>query len=113
MYGENTLGKIHRVSRAFLPGIGGGLPVFGGSATPEEKNKFYQLQATRTEQILNMPEEEFCKVEEVDFKFPGKARIFNSVRCGRCGEYVMEARARVRDGGFVCIPCADDYSRGW
>ena len=39
--------------------------------------------------------------------------LFNSVRCARCGEYVMEARARVKDGQPVCIPCSDNYSRGW
>ncbi|MFZ5633528.1 MAG: FmdE family protein [Bacillota bacterium] len=87
--------------------------VFEGTATPEEKKKFHEHQARRTEQILNMPEEEFCKVEQIDFQFPVRARIFNSVKCTRCGEYVMEARARVRDGRPVCIPCSDDYNRGW
>lgn len=87
--------------------------VFGGTATTEEKKKFFEFQAQRTEYILNMPEEEFCKTEIIDFQFPGKARIFNSVRCASCGEYVMETRARVKDGQFVCIPCSDDYSRGW
>ena len=87
--------------------------VFGGTATGEEKNKFDDYQASRTDLILKMPEEDFCVMEDIDFKIPGKARIFNSVQCGSCGEYVMESRARVKDGQFVCIPCADDYSRGW
>ncbi len=87
--------------------------VFGGTATAEEKEKFYEFQASRTDQILNMPEEEFCVAEEIDYEMPGKARIFNSVQCGSCGEYVMETRARVKDGQFVCIPCADNYTRGW
>ncbi|KJS17724.1 MAG: formylmethanofuran dehydrogenase [Peptococcaceae bacterium BRH_c4b] len=87
--------------------------VFGGAATAEEKEKFHGLQAARTDQILNMPEEKFCIAEEIDFKMPDKARIFNSVQCGSCGEYVMESRARVKEGHFVCIPCADNYTRGW
>ncbi len=87
--------------------------VFGGSATGEEKKEFHFHQDQRTKYILDLPEEDFCRVEKIDFEFPGKARIFNSVRCSGCGEYVMEARARLKDGQTVCIPCADDYSRGW
>lgn len=87
--------------------------VFGGIATMEEKEKFYEFQASRTDQILNMPEEDFCITEEINFKMPGKARIFDSVECGSCGEYVMESRARVKDGQFVCMPCAENYTRGW
>ncbi|SFG58073.1 formylmethanofuran dehydrogenase, subunit E [Desulfotomaculum arcticum] len=87
--------------------------VFGGTATAEETKKYYDYQASRTDQILNMPEEDFCVAEEIAFKMPDKARIFNSVQCGSCGEYVMESRARVKDGQPVCIPCSDNYSRGW
>ncbi|HBV98572.1 MAG: formylmethanofuran dehydrogenase [Peptococcaceae bacterium BICA1-7] len=87
--------------------------VFGGAASGNEKKEFYAYQAQRTDQILDMPDNDFCKVERIDFKFPGKARIFNSVRCHQCGEYVMEARARISNGQIVCLPCADQYSRGW
>ncbi|MCL5935655.1 MAG: FmdE family protein, partial [Firmicutes bacterium] len=66
--------------------------VFGGAATDSEKKEYYGYQAQRTDNILHMPESDFCKVENIDFKFPGKARIFNSARCDQCGEYVMEAR---------------------
>ncbi|MFZ5648931.1 MAG: FmdE family protein, partial [Bacillota bacterium] len=52
--------------------------VFDGTATPEQKKQFFEHQARRTEQILNMPEEDLCKIDQIDFKFPGKARIFNS-----------------------------------
>ncbi|MBF7082943.1 TraR/DksA C4-type zinc finger protein [Desulfallas sp. Bu1-1] len=87
--------------------------VFGGTASQEEKARFQAAQARRIEEILHMPEEKFCKVEEIDFTFPSKARIFPSVKCSRCGELVMEPRARVRDGKFVCLDCFEDYSRGW
>jgi formylmethanofuran dehydrogenase subunit E len=87
--------------------------VFGGTASQEEKARFQAAQARRIEEILHMPEEKFCKVEEIDFTFPSKARIFPSVKCSRCGEFVMEPRARVRDGKFVCLDCFEDYSRGW
>ncbi|WP_347488796.1 FmdE family protein [Desulfoscipio sp. XC116] len=87
--------------------------VFGGTATENEKAKYQLARGRRVEQILHMPEEEFCKVEQIDFQFPSKARIFPSVQCSRCGEYVMEPRARIRDNEFVCLDCFEDYSRGW
>ncbi len=87
--------------------------VFGGSASPAEQAKFQLLQGRRIEDILHMPEEDFCQVKEIDFSFPSKARIFPSVECSQCGEVVMEPRARLRDGKAVCLDCFNDYSRGW
>lgn len=87
--------------------------VFGGTATPEEKAGFQEMQARRIEEILHMPEEEFCEVQEIDFRFPSKARIFPSVVCSGCGERVMEPRARLREGKPVCLDCFEDYTRGW
>lgn len=59
--------------------------------------------------ILQAPQEELIQVQDVQLDLPEKARIFSSVTCARCGELVMEPRARVRDGQFVCIPCSDYY----
>jgi len=87
--------------------------VFGGTATEEEKSQFDLARSQRIEELLHMPEEEFCKLEQVDFRLPIKAQMFPSVQCARCGEYVMEPRARVRDGAFVCLDCFEDYNRGW
>lgn len=87
--------------------------VFAGTATEEEIVQFEQEWRRWIEQLLHMPEEEFCKVEHIDFQFPSKALLFASVQCSRCGEYVMEPRARVRDGKFVCLDCFEDYTRGW
>ena len=38
---------------------------------------------------------------------PEYARIRRSVNCALCGERVMETRARVWEGEFCCIPCAE------
>ncbi|BAI60601.1 hypothetical protein MCP_0529 [Methanocella paludicola SANAE] len=37
--------------------------------------------------------------------------MFRSVKCPKCGEMISEARARVRDGGFIFIPCSGEYDR--
>ncbi|MCG8400009.1 MAG: FmdE family protein [Firmicutes bacterium] len=87
--------------------------VFGGAANSQEKARFQAIQARRIEDILNMPEEEFCQAGEIDFKFPAKASIFPSVTCSRCGERVMEPRARLREGQPVCLDCFEEYTRGW
>lgn len=87
--------------------------VFGGTATQEEKARFQVVMGRRTELILGMAAEELCKVEEIELEFPKKARIFTSVCCAGCGEFVAEHRARVKNGDIVCMDCSDDYSRGW
>ena len=87
--------------------------VFSGTATPEEEELFRRRQEERIHHILEAPEEEFCTVQQISVELPPKARIFSSVTCAFCGEPVAEARARVREGKFACIPCAGEYSRGW
>lgn len=87
--------------------------VSGGTASSAEQARFQVLQGRRIEEILHMPEDDFCQVREVEFSLPSKARIFPSVDCSRCGEKVMEPRARLRDGKVVCLDCFDDYNRGW
>ncbi|MCD6506115.1 TraR/DksA C4-type zinc finger protein [Candidatus Poribacteria bacterium] len=47
-------------------------------------------------------------IERKRIKVPEYAPIFSSVRCAICGELIMETRARVRGGKFVCIECAGD-----
>jgi len=84
-----------------------------GRATPEEIQTMRKLLQDDAEKMLAQPPETFFDVKRVAPEVPGKARIFNSVRCSRCGEMTAESRARVQDGGFVCIPCFNDYTRGW
>ncbi|AOQ24196.1 hypothetical protein MTAT_08380 [Moorella thermoacetica] len=87
--------------------------VLGGQATPAEKETYGRYQEQRLQHILEAPEEEIFKAEHVELALPPKARLFNSVTCSFCGEPVAEVRARVREGRFACIPCAEKYSRGW
>lgn len=86
---------------------------FAGSATEEEVKRYQSLLREMAEKLIAAPEEEVCTVKRVQLELPEKARIFNSVECAFCGEMVMEPRARVREGKFACIPCSEEYSRGW
>jgi len=56
--------------------------------------------------MLNIPDEEFFNVERMTIQVPAYSRIFASVKCGICGENVMEPRARVQNGQIVCLPCS-------
>ena len=87
--------------------------VFAGHASEEEHQQFARNQQQIMQQILDMPQEEFCKVQYIEEELPSKAHIFSSVTCAFCGENVSEARARVKDGKLACIPCAGSYTRGW
>ena len=87
--------------------------VWAGTATPEEIRTMKKQEEESINRMLAEPPEKYCDVKHVKMEIPGKARIFTSLKCTKCGEMVAEARARVQDGGFVCIPCFDEYSRGW
>ncbi|QGP93877.1 FmdE, Molybdenum formylmethanofuran dehydrogenase operon [Neomoorella glycerini] len=87
--------------------------IFSGQATTVEKELYGRYQQQRLQHILEAPEEEIFKTEHVKLELPEKARLFNSVTCAYCGEPVAEVRARVKEGRYACIPCAESYSRGW
>lgn len=84
-----------------------------GTATPEEVMTMQKLVQEGIERMLEEPPEKLFDIRHVKAEIPEKARIFNSVKCAKCGEMVAESRARVQNGGIVCIPCFEEYSRGW
>ncbi|KNZ70698.1 formylmethanofuran dehydrogenase subunit E [Thermincola ferriacetica] len=67
----------------------------------------------RIKKLLHGPAEELFDIRKVDLELPGKAIIFNTVQCSRCGEGVMEPKARLRDGKPVCPDCFSEYTRGF
>ena len=85
----------------------------GGTAAPAEHKEFHERQAGVIDKILKMLIEELFIIKEVKPEIPDRAKIFASVPCACCGEVVAEHRARVRNGKFVCMPCAGEYGRGW
>jgi len=87
--------------------------VMAGTATSAENKEFHARQAAVIEKILRMPIDELFIARDVKPEIPVRAKVFTSVQCAVCGELVAEHRARVKDGKFICIPCAGDYGRGW
>lgn len=76
-----------------------------GKATPDEKLRFQSEHAARARKILESPEEQLFKLQEIDVRVPRKARIHTSLPCEDCGEMVMETRVRQFGGRNLCIPC--------
>ncbi|ASJ01453.1 FmdE family protein [Thermococcus gorgonarius] len=73
--------------------------------TPEERAKLWKLWEEAAHRMLHLPREEF-KVERVKVPPIEQAPIFDSVRCSKCGELVMETRAVYLDGKPFCLRCA-------
>ncbi len=76
-----------------------------GDRTGDTLSVVHKRKSRKIEAVLNAGEEEPLKVTREKVELPPEARIFPSVRCGLCGEKVMEPRTRKKDGHTVCIPC--------
>ena len=87
--------------------------VMSGTATEEENKDFRERMDGISQTMRKTPVEEMFDIQFVDVKIPQKARIFNSIKCAKCGEMMAESRARVQNGEYVCIPCYEEYTRGW
>ncbi|MFC1533452.1 FmdE family protein [Thermodesulfobacteriota bacterium] len=59
--------------------------------------------------LLSAPEEVVVSLEEVLIDEPETARIMKSIKCGFCGEGVMETRTREINGKPACIPCVEKH----
>jgi formylmethanofuran dehydrogenase subunit E len=87
--------------------------VVAGKATKKEVAEFRKRMEAVSQAMMTAPIASMFDVRHVKAEIPHKARIFKSVKCAKCGEMLAESRARVQNGGFVCIPCHDEYTRGW
>jgi formylmethanofuran dehydrogenase subunit E len=63
----------------------------------------------RIKMILEAPEEGLFRIEEVEAEPPHKAVIFETLKCSECGDGMMESRARMAHGKYLCIPCFEKY----
>ena len=77
------------------------------SGTEEDSEKLRKLWIDISFEMLDLPDEELFTISRIKADVPEYARIFSSVTCSVCGENIMEPRARVKNGGYVCLPCSD------
>ena len=79
--------------------------------TPEERKRFWELHAARSQQILDMPLDELFELKKPPREIPSHARVIDSVTCEACSEQVMETRTRRFEGRTLCIPCFDQLEQ--
>ncbi|MEW6218439.1 MAG: FmdE family protein [Thermodesulfobacteriota bacterium] len=79
-----------------------------GDRSPAVTDLVQQRKSRKLAAILAASEAELLTVRTVVADPPPPAVILPSRTCQRCGEQVMETRARVREGRIVCIPCAGE-----
>jgi len=78
-----------------------------GQGTDEDRHRFQHLwQAVARRELVEVALEEQFVIQPLTLTLPPLARRFATVTCSRCGEGVMEPRARVQDGQLVCLTCA-------
>jgi formylmethanofuran dehydrogenase subunit E len=100
-FGKNAYTFMSRKS-----GVGVRIYVKAGARNVQPASLRPAPQQSIVQQILDIPQEEFCTIQNIEESIPKPARIFNSVTCSYCGEAVSEAGARLKDGKLSCIPCA-------
>jgi len=76
------------------------------TASDAEWARFQELQRSRSQEVLEAPEEKIHTVEEVELpEVPPRARIRASVTCAECGEPTMESRILRLEGRALCPAC--------
>lgn len=78
--------------------------------TKDTKN---MSRGERQQAILESPVEELFEFKAPNFYLPEKARLFNTIKCEKCGEGAPENKIRLMDKKLVCLDCFKDYTRGW
>lgn len=81
----------------------------GGEMTEGDKAAFKKYHAEFTQKLLDIPIDQIYEIKKVKVSLPAKAKLFNSVQCGFCGEGIMEPRVRVKEGKFACPECFEGY----
>jgi formylmethanofuran dehydrogenase subunit E len=83
--------------------------VIQGQGTDEDRHRFQHLwQAVARRELQEVPLEEQFLIQTLTVALPPLARRFATVTCSRCGEGVMEPRARIKEGQTLCLACAGE-----
>jgi formylmethanofuran dehydrogenase subunit E len=101
-FGKHVYTFIHRTTQR---AVRVAVPT-GAFHRPDTGDRTAEWRERQVQSILASGEDAF-DIREVVCTPPPRAKRLPSVTCYRCGESVMETRARVRDGKTVCIPCRE------
>jgi formylmethanofuran dehydrogenase subunit E len=76
-----------------------------GDRTDAVLKTVHQRKSKKINAILNARDEELFTVKKERIALPLEAEILPSITCERCGEKVMESKAKIKAGKIVCMPC--------
>ena len=76
-----------------------------GTATKEEKQQWIDARGKRGAELMQLADDELFKIQQIQMKIPGKARLFPFAVCTKCGEAFMEPWAGIEKGQVLCRAC--------
>ena len=65
----------------------------------------HKRKTRKINSILKTRDERAVQSKNIKVSLPDEAKIYQSVRCEKCGEKTMEPRLRIKNGKMVCMPC--------
>ncbi|MDI3476452.1 MAG: hypothetical protein PWQ95_2180 [Thermococcaceae archaeon] len=107
--GVRVYADAEKLAKYYPPGARGlfNKVVRERKGTPDERKRLWELWEEAALKMLHLPRKEF-KIERVKVPPIEQAPIFDSVRCSKCGELVMETRTVYIDGNPYCLRCAGE-----
>jgi formylmethanofuran dehydrogenase subunit E len=82
-----------------------------GDRSDEVLKSVHQRKSKKINTILNTRDKELFTVKKEKVALPMEAEILPSITCERCGEKVMESKAKVKAGKIVCMSCFNKKKR--
>lgn len=76
-----------------------------GDRSEDVRKVVHDRKNRKMKAILEAKDSDLLRITKIKVTLPPEARIYQSLRCGVCGEKVAEPKARVKDEKIVCIPC--------
>lgn len=76
--------------------------------SPEDFGRMMQLFHEMTLQEIDLPLETVFRIRKGSFELPPPSMMYPWARCSRCGENVMQPRARLQGEQTLCLACAGE-----
>jgi len=76
-----------------------------GDHSSEVVKDVKEAKAAKVEAILAADDQDLFAIEKLTVELPGKAKIYPTLTCVKCGEKVMEPKTVVHQDGPICQTC--------
>lgn len=78
-----------------------------GDRSPEVMRVIKSRKGEKMQEILKADLTDLFTIHHITADLPERAQVYPSLLCSKCGEKVMEPKARVTGKTILCIPCAE------